>query len=147
MKIKDGQIAQLYDSGEVSVEDLCLMYPELHRDAIELCLVQNSVLYRKKLKNKEETFSDSAKIRAEARIEQMLDSTDEHIAFKAAKLVLDEKKGLRDVRGFKNIHLTVQQIQQNIQIDLAEAERAEQRAKQREIIVDERHAHLKEIAA
>lgn len=142
--VTDMAIAQLYDAGDVTIEDLKQMFPDLEVDAIKLSLVQNSILYRQRLKDKGEVFSESAHDRAQQVIEQMMESADcDAVRFRCAKLVLDEKKGLRDVKNLKTINVNIQVINQQMKA----AEEAERKAKMKVIDVDERHQHLKEIAA
>jgi hypothetical protein len=139
----DTGIATLYEEG-ATVEELKQLFPDLETDAIKLSLMQNSALYRKRVKDNAEVFSSDSFQTAQQVIESFMNSVDNpNLAFRAAKLILDQKLGLRDKKGMKSLNVNIQTINQQI-IQAAEIEK---RAKERIVDIDPKHAHLKEIAA
>jgi hypothetical protein len=139
----DTGIATLYEEG-ATVEELKQLFPDLELDAIKMSLMQNSALYRKRIKDNNEVFSNDTFQRALQVIESQLESIDnQNLAHRAAKLVIYQRMGLLDKKGMKSLNVNIQTINQQI-IQAAEIEK---RAKERIVDIDPKHAHLKEIAA
>ena len=76
-------------------------------DAVRLSLTQNSAMYRNTLRvgseKEAQIFSQIIEGRAARVMEQLLDSDDDQVRFRAARFVIDERKGRNDaaVRGLK----------------------------------------------
>lgn len=97
---------------------------EVAEDAVRLSLVQNSAQYRAEVRKDEagekDVFNDLIMTRAARVMEQLLDSEDDQVRYRASKFVIDEHRGRNDaaVKGLKaaqQLGVSVMQINEAIQ--------------------------------
>lgn len=112
------EIVSLYENsdGELSIDDICSLMPDLDKGLIRMVLENNSKLYREKHcapapmivdKNLSSFNPDDDQLAHQA-IRGLLLSENPSVALKAAKLIIDEKRGRRDVRsGLRKINFNI----------------------------------------
>lgn len=104
----DIEIKTRYEDLEMSVQDIADDMG-LDADAVRMSLAQTSCAYRVELKQgkvEEKNFFENAVAkRAAETMEQLLDSPEESVKFRAAKFIMDEYKGRNDaaVKGLRNM--------------------------------------------
>lgn len=118
MTTADKEIQTRYEELGMAIAEIAmdLGYDE---DAVRLSLTQNSASYRNTLRVGDERevqiFNQLIEGRAARVMEQLLDSDDDQVRYRAAKFVIDERKGRNDaaVKGLKaaqNLGLGVLQL-------------------------------------
>lgn len=106
MNAADKEIVTRFEDLDMSVDDIAVDLG-VEPDAVRLSLTQNSARYRNAVKRGErgedEVFTDMICNRAARVMEQLLDSEEDIVRFRASKFVIDEYKGRNDaaVRGLK----------------------------------------------
>ena len=89
-------------------------------ESVKISLLQNSAKYRQDIKTPENNkdFTDDELETAKITMARCMNAEDEHLAFKAAKFVFNERKGRHNVRSLlKNVNLNVNLI--NVQMQKA----------------------------
>ena len=114
----DVEIKTRYEDLSMSVTDIAEDMG-LEQDAVRLSLTGNSAAYRNTLRRgageERALFNDMILKRAAATMEQLMDSPEESVRFRASKFVIDEIKGRNDaaVRGLaatQNLGIGVQAL-------------------------------------
>lgn len=107
MNAANQQIVAAYESDpNITFETLCQAFPDYDPDAIKIVLLTNSPKYQALEKKAEDDqyFNKSVADMAVATMASLL--SDEKHAFRAAKYILDDRKGRHDLRALKNINIT-----------------------------------------
>jgi hypothetical protein len=114
----DVEIKTRYEDLEMSVADIAEDM-RLDADAVRMSLAQTSATYRVELRQgkvEEKAFFENAVAkRAAETMEQLLDSPEESVKFRAAKFIMDEYKGRNDaavkgLRSMQNLGIGVLQL-------------------------------------
>lgn len=109
MTAADKEIITRYEDLSMSVEEIAGDL-ELESDAVRLSLTQHSATYRGMVRSggacgsaEPSVFNELIANRAARVMEQLLDSDEDQVRFRAARFVIDEHKGRNDaaVRGLK----------------------------------------------
>lgn len=128
-------IKSLYESESLTPEQISEAL-EMEVESVKIALLQRSSKYRQDIKtNKDDKdFTDDELETAKVAIARCMNAEDQHLAFKAAKFVFDERKGRNNVRSLvKNLNLNVTLINEQ----MTKAREAKERAltKNKEILV------------
>jgi len=114
-------IKALYENDNLSPEQICeALGDEMCIESVKISLLQNSAKYRQDIKTPENNkdFTDDELETAKITMARCMNAEDEHLAFKAAKFVFNERKGRHNVRSLlKNVNLNVNLI--NVQMQKA----------------------------
>lgn len=109
MTAADKEIITRYEDLSMSVDEIAGDL-ELESDAVRLSLTQHSATYRSMIRHgsaenggESRVFNDLIATRAAKVMEQLLDSDEDQVRFRAARFVIDEHKGRNDaaIRGLK----------------------------------------------
>lgn len=138
------QVVSLYESGMEIEEIYEAMEGQVAMVAIKMALVQGSSLYRERVKQKKEDYSEEDLDASHNVIRQLMYSADSDIVkLRAAIRIDDTKRGRLDVKNIRNVNFSMTLINQELNM----SERAIEMAKTKKVVVEDRHKHLKEIAA
>lgn len=139
------QIVSLYESsgGTLTLEELAEAF-DVKVQTIKIALLNGSPLYKSKVKEGTEEFSNDDKEAAKSVLRSLMISADSDVVkFRAANLIFDETTGKRKALGTaKNMNFSVTLINQQ----MVAAEKAIEIGKNKTVEVDPRHQHLKEIS-
>jgi hypothetical protein len=142
--VSNDQIVSIYESseGKLTPEEIVEAFDNsIPLGAVKIALMNGSNLYRQKVKQNKERFTEEDEELAKTVARQLLIAADSDVVkARMVKLVFDERSGRND-KTAKNLNVSVTLISQQYEM----AEKAIQAAKEKAIEVDPKHKHLKEI--
>lgn len=112
--INEQIISAFEQSDEISLDMLFAAFPNYSPEAIKLILASGSVKYRKMIKKDPQIFDDQTEEMARMAMLGLLGSNEGHLVFKAAKYVLDDRKGRHDVKSYKNLNVNIISIEERM---------------------------------
>ena len=119
-------IKALYENEALSPDQISEAL-EMPIESIKVSLLQNSPKFRQdiKLPSNDKDFTDDELETAKIAIARCMNAEDEHLAFKAAKFVFNERKGRHNIKSLvKNVNLNINLINAQMQNARAAKERA-----------------------
>lgn len=117
------QVVSLYEESGLDPEQIAEAL-DLEVSAVKFCLTAHSVSYRKMLNSQEKQelpgdFLDEDFSNAANAIKELIFSEDDHIRYRAAKFIYNEKKGRNDLKEINsvnfNVHLINEQMRKAIE--------------------------------
>lgn len=100
------QIVKLYEDSNLAIEELASVF-SIEPEAVKLALVNGSTKYRAELKKDPSLFTEADLDSAVMTMNQLLTAEQEGVRYRAAKFIINEKKGRHDIKNVKNLNLNV----------------------------------------
>lgn len=132
MNAANEQIVAMFESGDLTVEELATAFPELDIEAIKMVLAAGSSKFRAAMKKDKSLFSDEILDTAVGVMGQLLYAEEPTVRMRASKFIINEKMGRHDTKNIKNLNVNVNLI--NLQ--LAQARKAIEESKKKTINIE-----------
>lgn len=114
VNMTDQQIVTLYESSGLSVEEIADSL-QMDKEVITLALAGNSAKFNKLAKKDNALFNEKDEERAVMVMRNCLYSEDPNTQFRAAKFMINERKGRHDVLGgIKSLKVNVYTINEQL---------------------------------
>lgn len=102
----NNQIVALFENSQLGVGELAEVFG-MEEESIRVALVQGSSKYREQLKKDPSTFSEGDYEAARMTMVQLLTAEEAGVKFRAAKFVINEKKGRHDTKNIQQLNINV----------------------------------------
>lgn len=112
------QIVSLYEGAELTVEELANEFCDGNVTLVKMALIAGSSKYRSLArKSKDETFTDADFEEAKFIMKSCLFAENEAVKYRAAKYIIDDKRGRHDLTVVKDANVNVTLV--NLQLQRA----------------------------